>query len=95
MIPQGLDSKINGIRVVTFSTLRGVFETCSSTPTLKGCKCVFTVIKELKGLLYQASSRIFRLILYSISVMLLTGFISMFKTANVRMTGAEGGFHLK
>ena len=30
-----------------------------------------------------------------LSFMLLTGFMSMFKTANVCMTGAEGGFHLK
>ena len=46
--PQGLDSKINGTRVVTFSTPRGVFET-SSTPTLKGWQMCFCRYKVVEG----------------------------------------------
>ena len=52
MVSQGLDSKIKGTRVVTFSTPRGIFKACS-TPTLNGYKMLFYCDKEAEGVTFM------------------------------------------
>ena len=56
--PQGLDLKIKGNRVVTFSTPRG-FMGHAQLQLLSGIKGIFTVMKELKGLHLQVCFGIF------------------------------------
>ena len=81
----------NGTRLVTFSTPRGVFETCS-TPTLKGLQMCFHCDKGVEGVALMSEFQIFPInSMTLLSFMLLKGFILMFKRANVRMTGADGG----
>ena len=51
----GLDSKINGTSVVTFSTPTGWFET-SSTPTSKGLHLCFCRYKGVEGVVLMSES---------------------------------------
>ena len=51
IMSQGLDSKINGTRVITFFNSKGVFLRHPQLQLRSSDKCVFAVIKELKGLL--------------------------------------------
>ena len=59
---QGLDSEINGTRVVPFSTPRGVILRHLQLQLGKGKKFVFSVSKELKGLLLWVAPKMYQII---------------------------------
>ena len=73
----------------------GVFETWS-TPNLKVLQLCFHHDKRVEGVALMSKFQTFLIMsITPLSFMLLRGFISMFKRANVRMTGPDGGIRLK
>ena len=90
VISQGSDSKINGTRVVTFSTPRGCFWDIFNSNFEGVTKC-FCRYKGVEGVALMSESE--KLTINSMILlcfMLLKGVISTFKREYVRITGADG-----
>ena len=63
---------------------------------LKGLQLCFHYDKRVEGVALMSKFQTFLIMsMTPLSFMLLRGFISMFKRANVRMTGPDGGIRLK
>ena len=95
MNSQGLDLKIKGTRVVTFSTLRGCFEACS-TPTSKGYQMYFYRDEGVEGVAFMTWFKTFptHSLILTIS-MLLKRLISTIKSRNVCNVGVGGRVYTK
>ena len=86
---QGLDSKIKGTRVIHFFNAKGLFVRHAQLQLWWGIKCVFAVIKELRGLHLQVLSKYFHILSDIVKFYVVEGVILTFKSIKLFNTGTS------